>query len=336
MVAIPETQDPTLAAVDRAIEARGNRAQARPYLGMSSIGAACDRALWYGFRWASPSKFDAASLKRFEDGHHGEDAMAARLRMVEGITLLTIDPDTGQQWEFVDFHGHFRGHFDGAILGLLQAPKTWHVWEHKVCNEKKIAKLEKLKQEVGEKNALRHWDAVYYAQAVLYMDYAGLDRHYLTADTPGGRHTVSVRTEASPSDAAALKARAEWLITADRTPPRISGDPAWFECKWCDHHATCHQGQLPQINCRTCLHVTPIDEGLWFCDHWGKGLNGEEQRIGCSDHLFLPSMVDGEQIDVADNDSWVEYRKPDGSIWRNEVEDLEDGMDFHDDIKGAL
>jgi hypothetical protein len=318
MVAIPETQDPTLEAVDRAIEARGNREQARPYLGMSAIGHSCDRALWYGFRWAGgASRFDAATLKRFEDGHHGEDVMAARLRLVDGITLLTIDPETGQQWEFVDHDGHFRGHFDGAIFGLLQAPKTWHVWEHKQVGDKKLAELKKAKATYGEKNALRQWNYTYYAQAVLYMDYAQLDRHYLTVSSAGGRETISCRTEANPAEATVLRDKAKRIIEADRAPPRISNDPSWYECRWCEHHAVCHQAELPSVNCRTCLSSSASEEGWWWCTRHGEPIPTDYQRTGCPSHLFLPSLIAGEQVDAADDGSWVEYRMPNGEVWRN-------------------
>jgi hypothetical protein len=284
---------------------------------MSEIGRPCERALWYSFRWAEgQSRFDADTLKRFEDGHAGEDLQIKRIRMVDGITLLNVDPDTGQQFEFVDYYGHFKGHMDGVILGLPQAPKTWHVYEHKVCNDKKLNQLTKLKREVGEKNALRHWDAVYYAQAVLYMDYAQLERHYLTVSSPGGRQTISCRTEADPVAASSLKEKAARIIESSRAPVRISGDPSWYECKWCDHHAVCHQGTLPPANCRTCLYST-ADAGEWLCSKWGKGLSLAEQREGCPSHLYLPSLVDGEQIDAADDGAWVEYRLPNGEIWRN-------------------
>ena len=151
MAAIPAPADPTLAAVDAAIEVRGNAEQHRPYLGMSAIGRACSRALWYGFRWCSPNTFDAATLKRFEDGHRGEDIQADRLRLVEGIELLTIDPRTGRQFGYVDHAGHFRGHSDGLITGILQAPATQHVWEHKQVADKKQAELIKAKAEHGDK-----------------------------------------------------------------------------------------------------------------------------------------------------------------------------------------
>jgi len=41
--------------------------------------------------------------------------------------------------------GHLSGYLDGALLGLLQAPKSWHVWDHKSSEKEKVAKLSTLK-----------------------------------------------------------------------------------------------------------------------------------------------------------------------------------------------
>lgn len=316
MVALPPVQDPTLAAVDRAIEARGNARRARPYLGMSEIGRPCERDLWYSFRWVLPAAFPAETLKRFEDGECSEAQQATRLRMVEGVTLWTVDPETGRQIGYQDHDGHFRGHLDGVVVGLLQAPRTAHVWEHKAVGEKKQAALEKARTTGGEKTALRSWDATYYGQAILYMDYAGLDRHYLTCSSPGGRHTISVRTEADPAHAAVLRARAKRIIDAPRPPTRVSADPSWHVCRWCDRASVCHGTRLPASNCRTCLHSTPIAGG-WHCARWDQPLSQEAQERGCPAHLYIPDLVPGEQVDAAPDGAWVEYRMRDGSIWRD-------------------
>jgi hypothetical protein len=233
--------DPTLEAVDRALEERAKSEPRRNYLGFSSIGHPCSRKLWYDFHGKHvPEPFDAATLKRFEDGHHGEIVMIRRLRMVRGIQLWTVDPETGRQFRFEDFGGKFAGHMDGAIVGLLQAPATWHVWEHKVAAEKKHAALAKLKIEKGEKSALANWDEIYYAQAILYLDYSGMERHYLTCSTPGARTTISVRTNADPSFAATLKDKAKRIIESNIPLAKISNSPSWFQCKWCPHTKVCH------------------------------------------------------------------------------------------------
>lgn len=313
----PMTRSPTLDAVDRAIESAEARKPPRHYLGMSSIGHACQRKPWLDWRWVAHVRFKADALKRFHDGHEGEALQAKRLRMVDGIELHIVDPDTGRQFGFDDHDGHFRGHMDGAILGVLQAPKTWHVWEHKQVSEKKFAELEQLKADKGEKEALRLWNEVYYGQAVLYMHYSGMRRHYLTVATPGGRDTIDCRTDENPAHAMRLIALAERLIGANAPPPRVSDDPAWYQCRMCDYHAFCHQGVIERRNCRTCLHSTPVAQGQWHCGRHDALRDVQQQLVGCESHLFLPGLIPAEQID-ADGES-VTYRYPDGTEWTDGV-----------------
>lgn len=241
MVAIPSRIDPTLEAADRALEIIEKRKPRRTYLGMSAIGHPCARKLWFDYhRPGSGAAFDAITLKRFADGHASEDVMANRLRLVPGLTLLTIDPETGRQFGFSDLDDRFKGHMDGAILGLIQAPKTWHVWEGKCTNEKKFQKLASLKESLGEKSALKEWDETYYAQAILYMHFSGMDRHYLTVCTPGARDWISCRTEADPAFAIQSIEKARRILDARVPLAKISNDPAWFQCRFCDHKEQCH------------------------------------------------------------------------------------------------
>lgn len=320
MPKMPSINCPTLDAVDRAIEAAQD-VRPREYLGMSSIGDSCLRKLWYGFRWASPIKFSADVLKRFHDGHRGEDLQAERLRMVEGLELHTHDSD-GKQFGFTDFGGHFAGHMDGAIAGLLQAPKTWHVWEHKQVDEKSQAQLDQLKIK-NEKAALSEWKPTYYAQAVLYMSYSGMSRHYLTVATPGGRRTIGVRTNEDPKAAIQLKQKALAVIKSKTCPEKLSESPAWFECKWCDKAELCHGLALPQVNCRTCVHATPEtdqDGAVWSCARHRITLTRAAQEKACREHIFIPQLLrnHAEAIDAdAETLTWVEYQKPNGETFKN-------------------
>lgn len=318
MSKIPDTQDPTLAAIDAALVAEEARKPPRKYLGASGIGHACERKSWLDFRHASPRKVDAKGLRRIQDGFAGEAVMIYRLRLVKEIVLLTSggsgdDPDA-EQIGFEDFGGHFRGHLDGMILGLLQAPHAWHVWECKVCDPKKTDALVKLKHEHGEKGALKAWDEIYYAQAQLYMHYMGVDRHYLTACTPGVRDVVTCRTNYDEADAIRIIAKAKRVIQSPTPPAKISDDPSWFQCRWCDHQDACHSGRVvAQNGCRTCVHATPLDGGTWHCARFDEALDFDKQRAGCPAHLFIPALVPWEQTDAGDD--WIEYTKPDGSTW---------------------
>lgn len=308
MAALPEYMCPTLAEADAALEAGQERRQ-RAYIGMSAIGNSCERALWYGFRWASQVSFDAATIKRFEDGHASEAVAIARLKATPDLEVHDLDDD-GEQFGFKDHGGHFSGHMDGVILGLGQAPKAWHVLEIKASE--KWQDLDKARKKVGEKGALAEWNPVYYAQAVLYMDYAGLDRHYLVCVSPGARRWTAVRTEADPAFAAILKAKAERIAFSDHAPSRIGG-PDSFACKWCDFAKLCHEGEMAERNCRTCMHAEVLREGGWGCTVREEILSRTQQEAGCNSHRFLPDLVPGEQIDATTTS--VTYRFPDGTTW---------------------
>lgn len=315
MPAIPKPSPvcPTVQAVKDAFTALKNREAPRPYLGMSAIGDDCHRRTWLRFRWAFKETFSAQTLMAFQDGHDQEDVMAARLRLVPGITLITVDPETGRQIAHQDFGGHYRGNQDGAILGIIQAPKKWHVWEHKSTNEKKFAELQKMIDTYGEKNALRQWNKQYYDQAQQYMHYMGTDRHYMTVSTPGGRDFLGLRTELDEAHALVVRARAEKIIFSNSPPAAMPS--THFMCKMCSMKDLCHGQEWAKRNCRTCMHATPQQDGTWTCARWGKNISTDEQKAGCPAHLYVPELVPGRQLDATDHS--VTYELRDGTRWEN-------------------
>jgi hypothetical protein len=323
MAKLPAAPCPTLAAADAALVAAQDDTP-RAYLGMSAVGGPCRRRLWLGLRWAARQRFDAPTLKRFEDGHDGEALQAKRLRLVPGLQVWTENED-GEQFGYVDHGGHLRGHMDGAVLGLVQAPKTPHVWEHKQVGEKKYAELVKLRA-ANEKTALVQWDTTYHAQAQLYMHYSGMERHYLTCSTPGGRETVAVRTEYSAAVAEKHKATALAIIVAPEPPEKVSTDPSYFVCKMCRFAPVCHGEQVPLVNCRTCLHSTasegPPAPGLWHCAHKREWLIQDGlERVGCDQHRYIPALLANiaEPIDADAERNIVFYkRKSDGTTFAND------------------
>jgi hypothetical protein len=321
VASLPNPPDPTLEAIDRLLVSSFVQRHSRR-LGASAIGKECERDLWYSFRWATERKMTASGVRAIEDGDRGETTMIERLSLFVSDTtaereLCFRDPRTGEQFEFEEIEGHFVAKVDGAICGLIQAPKRWHMWEHKVTNEKKFAAFEKAKRELGEKQALRAWDRVYYAQAIIGMHLMGLERHYLTVDTPGSRRTASCRTEEDLEEALRLLAKARRVIEAKHAPARISGSATFYVCRFCDHAEICHGSEFPLTSCRTCLHSTPIEGGNWHCARWGKTLTLAEQIDGCPAHLFIPTMINGEQTDAGD--TWVEYRLKNGEVWTDGV-----------------
>jgi len=232
------------------------------------------------------------------------------------IELCTEDPRTGRQFEFEEIEGHFVFRPDGAILGLLQAPKRWHLWENKV-SEKGPRELSKLKQTIGEKAALKAWSRVYYAQAVIGMWLMGLERCYHTVSSPGMRHTVSCRTEEDDEEAMQLLAKARRIVEAKRAPPKI-GEETHYVCRLCSFRGLCHGDEFGVVHCRSCLHSTPIEKGQWHCQRFGKLLTLETQKEGCPSHKFIPDLVPGEQIDIDEAKEKIYYKLRNGKKWVDE------------------
>lgn len=239
LVTPPGTDDPTLHALRGVLCDIEDNQERRAYLGASGVGHSCERKSWYYYHMPHLRKpLNDNGHLAVNCGHRAEATMAAYLRMIPGIELHT--EQDGQQVGFSDFNGRFRGHLDGIIRGLYQAPKTVHVWEHKDANQKKFNEFQRVKQKYGEKNALYNWNIVYYGQAQLYMHYMGLTRHYMTVSLSGVRDFDSCRTEYNKEYAKMLVSRADRIINAKEPLTRISNKPDYYECRWCDFNEVCH------------------------------------------------------------------------------------------------
>lgn len=311
MSALPEPQQHTVDAIHAAYEAR--RDDERTYLGMSTFGTECDRALWYGFRWAAPpEQLDGRKLRLFATGHREEARMIDDLRLA-GITVEDHDPETGWQFALSALGGHVRGHMDGRAWGFLEAPVAVHVVETKTHNEKSFKALVK---DGVEKSKPGH-----FAQMQLYMHFSGYERAFYLAHNKNTDELYSERVAYDPVAAARLVARAAAIVGAARPPQRLHPDPAAkvaFACGWCPAKGICHEREWARSNCRTCLHATPRTDGAggeWHCARFDRLLSLEEQREGCPAHRFIPDLVPGEQVDANVAAETVTYRMADGSTW---------------------
>lgn len=303
MAELPQSLSPTVEAIYASYEREQKSFGSR--LGASVIGRECERELWYSFRCCTRGAFSGRMLRLFETGQREEARLIENLRTI-GVEVHNLDPETGKQFGFSDFGDHFTGYIDGAALGIIEAPATWHLCEFKTYNSKRF--------ELLKKHGVKAASYEHYCQMIVYMDYLGFDRGFYLAvckDTDG---LYSERIHSDPTFAAMLKEKARRIINAASPPPRISEDPGWWKCKTCDHRQTCHEGQPPEVNCRTCLHSTPVDGG-WRCEKHNQMLTKPEQERGCSDHLYIPDLLRGEQVDAGDDA--VEYRFPDSTTLRN-------------------
>lgn len=252
-------------------------------------------------------------LRLFARGQREEQHFVELLRMI-GCDVKTHD-DQGQQFHFKEpkLGGHLAGSIDGLVLGLPEAPKTWHVAEFKTHNDDSFKKL--------VKQGVREAKFEHFAQMQLYMLWTGLDRALYLAVNKNDDSLYSERVAFDEICAEGLVAKAKAVIEAQEPLSKLHADPTWWQCKLCDFHALCHQNQLPEVTCRSCLHATPISgdhlDAHWTCARWGDAnIPLEEQRKAHSCHRYLPALIPwADACDVNGED--VAYQLVDGRTFSN-------------------
>jgi len=281
MTPLPPPTDDIAELIYSAYQAKRDSGH-RPHLGCSILGHACPRHIWLQFRWTHREKHPGRILRLFETGQHEEPRVVADLRAI-GCEVWDVDPTTGRQFRVEGAGGHLAGSLDGIVRGVPGAPAAPHVLEIKTHSDKSFNELQR---DGVQKSKPQH-----FAQMQAYMGLTGIDRALYLAVC---KNTDAIYTERIAFDRAEferLMALADAIIMSDTPPPRISTDPAWYQCKMCPFHGLCHEGQPAEKNCRTCIHAQAV-EGAWNCGHYGANIPTlDDQRRGCANHQIIPDLA---------------------------------------------
>lgn len=246
----------------------------RPHLGGSVVGHACKRYVFYSFRWAYKNKIESKLNRIFRIGDAIEDIIVAEL------AVMGIEVRNSQRQ--VDGH---RGHAGGSTDGDCLIEEEDHLFEAKSMNHTNFLEMQRKKCEEAKPQ--------YYNQVQIYMGKLGLKK---TLFVCMDKNTSDLYIEIIKFDEFTyemLLAKEEEVIDAVHinTFPKLSQNPAWFQCKFCDAREVCHKGTMPEPNCRTCDYVEVHDEGVWHCGYHEYDLSEEGQKLGCSSYkvssLFL-------------------------------------------------
>lgn len=309
---------PVLAALDAAIQRDIAARQGRGHLGMSQIGKADTRTLWLQFRGCLPEEHSPRTERIFRLGDAIEQELVRYLRQIPGVELHTTDPD-GRQFRFAYFGGHFGGSMDGAIHGIPEAPKTWHVFEAKSVAAKRFNDL--------EKKGVQAWSQEYFAQLQCYMGASGMERALFVAYCKDDSRIHAERVRFEPMTWDGLLAKAQRLLEADTPPASSYRDPSWYEAKWMPPiTAAVYWGErLPPVaHCRNCRFSAPDLRSEDLSAHWLCSMAGEEIPAavvpkGCQWHQWIHALC---PLPVVEADATrTVYALPDGRQIANGADD---------------
>tara|TARA_R100001086_G_scaffold149276_2_gene79282 strand:- start:232 stop:1275 length:1044 start_codon:yes stop_codon:yes gene_type:complete len=253
----------------------------RLHLGGSMLGHPCDRWLWLSFRWAVREKFPGRIRRLFRRGRNEEEIVVDDLKAI-GLEI----GETGDGQRFLNLGKHVGGSVDGIIeSGVPGAIKTRHILEIKTHNKKSFDDLEKK----GVKDSKpMHW-----AQMQIYMRGTKINRALYVAVCKDDDRLFTERVKYDEEAAGNLLDRGHRIALTERLPDPLSTDASWYQCKFCSAHSFCHKEKLTQeVNCRTCAHATPENDGTWSCARWdSENIPGDFQKIGCDSHVLHPDLV---------------------------------------------
>ena len=262
-------------------------------MGASSIAKKCERAIWLDFHWAIDKSIEPRAGRIFHLGSILEEEMESYLRSSLNLDLQY----TGENQIKVEIAPHFVCMPDGIIFsGVPTAEKTVHTWENKSCNKETYNKF--------VKEGVASAKPEYYVQMQCEMYAASIylkkkvERAFFTAYCKDNSEIYAERIDFDEECLNYYLTKAEKIRTQNTLPEPVSTDPTYFICKFCDYSSFCNvTHEIENINCRTCCHSTPEEDGSWSCAldkkyNWGmEALDKDMQECGCDYHTFNPTLM---------------------------------------------
>ncbi len=199
----------------------------RHYIGASSIGKQCSRAIWYSFIGAEQTNPSPSLRTTFEIGKRLEGLL---LDYMEEAGLNLIRPNHNNNQLFMQDKDVliFQGHCD-AVLFIGNEP---NVVEIKTANTASFSRF--------KNHGLREWNETYYAQLQSYLGMSGYKRGVLLAID---KNTSELHHEWVDYDDIfyhELKMKALAISVIGEPPEKINKNPIYFLCNMCNYRRTCH------------------------------------------------------------------------------------------------
>ena len=227
------------------------RDELRDYLGASSIGRECERAIYYDYHNAPSLDFDPKIKIAFSVGKQLEHLLLTELEAA-GYQVIYPSPSNGMLG-FVDLtNPKFRGHADALLI----------INHKQYILEIKTAKSSRF--QVFVKSGLRAFSEVYYAQLQSYMGMSGIHRSVLLAMNKDTHDLHCQWVDFDEEYYKKLQSRAAYIINAEEPPQRINQSPFYDACSRCNFRDTCffNNSTRASRSTRDASLTAPVDKAI--------------------------------------------------------------------------
>lgn len=202
----------------------------RNYIGASSIGSDCLRAIWYQFKGVKAQSVPAKFRRTWAIGKALEQVVHNWLCDV-GIVVVRNWPELVHPT--MPF---FKGNVDGV---WMKSRYKIHDQKPKAIIEIKTAKDASFK--IFVKKGVKAWNPQYYAQIQAYMGLSGIHSTYILVLNKDNSDISDELVLFDPEFYKKLEEKAAFVNGANVEPPRIHGSALWYQCKMCKFNKVCHK-----------------------------------------------------------------------------------------------
>ena len=269
--------------------------QHRKHLGISTIGAECERSLWYQFNQCKLIQHEGRMLRLFEFGHEMEKSFNELLKSV-GFRVYDKNPKTGEQWQVQDPENKF---FSGSVDCIAVSPddiefegvksNTPYIVDHKTAGNSSFNNF--------VKNGLAVWNMKYFIQLQCYMGFSEqfgkkkINNAMIFVFNKNNHEIATECIEFNQSVFDLMREKAKNIVELEKPPYRISDDPDSFKCRFCDYKEICHGEELAEPSCRNCGFGNKSAKHGEKCD---KGFD----MTPCVNHVYNPYIFDGDFVPI--------------------------------------
>lgn len=275
--------------IHKAYEGSSQKEGPCPYIDTSILGHKCDRYIWLTFRWVffyqTPREGRVEMVRKRNEREkeyvlHNLDTIG----IPKTYTFLDKQAD-------LDFGSHVHGVPDGYLPQGTGSNESTSPHSLLIDSCDTNDWLTAYREGIPSQKYCQLQLEMYGFKYILKMP---CDRGLYYAICKDDDRIYTERVALEKEDAESLIQRGKYLALSDNLPERTS----CHDCKDCPYRDFCYPEEgfgdimYPEINCRTCCHSTPKEDGTWFCEYWDDTIPSlTAQHHACDAHCVNPALV---------------------------------------------